>query len=126
MSGTATLDSVDVDPRCQDVARSVLGGDPRVSFVLEDGMAFIRRQPPGSYDLIFADAMAGKYEGLSAALALVKPGGFYVGDDMLARPDWPLGHKDRVAALVAALAAMPGWVVTMLACGSGVVLAVRK
>jgi predicted O-methyltransferase YrrM len=126
MNDASTLTTVDVEPRFQEIARGALSGDPRVSFVLEDGMEFIRRQAPESYDLVFADAMPGKYEGLSTALALVKPGGFYVGDDMLPQPNWPAGHKDRVDALIAALRTLPGWVVTTLEWGSGFVLAVRR
>jgi predicted O-methyltransferase YrrM len=34
-----------------------------------------------SFDLVFADAVPGKYEDLEGALAVVKAGGFYVIDE---------------------------------------------
>ena len=125
MDAEARLISVDTDPAVQAIARDELGGDPRVSFVLEDGMDFIRRQPPASFDLVFADAMPGKYEGLDAALALVRPGGFWIGDDMSPQPNWPDGHPTRVAGLIADLRARSGWTITEMAWASGLIVAVR-
>ena len=125
MDAEARLVSVDTDPQVQAVARDALGSDPRVSFILEDGLAFIRRQPPASFDLVFADAMPGKYDGLDAALDLVRPGGFWIGDDMLPQPNWPDGHPARVAGLIADLRARAGWSLVEMAWASGLVVAVR-
>ncbi|MET3664477.1 methyltransferase domain-containing protein [Caulobacter sp. 1776] len=66
----ASLVSVDVDPVLQDVAREHLK-DQRLRFVLADGVDYVRGQPPGSLDLIFADAWPGKYEALDETLALL-------------------------------------------------------
>jgi predicted O-methyltransferase YrrM len=98
MDENSTLTSVDTDPQVQAVAREILGADPRLTLVIEDGAAFVRRQVPQSFDLVFADAMPGKYEALEEALALVRPGGFYVIDDMLPQPNWPEGHAGRFGA----------------------------
>ena len=125
MDAEARLVSVDTDPRVQAVAREELGDDPRVSFVLNDGLAFIRAQPIASFDLVFADAMPGKYDGLDEALALVRPGGFWIGDDMAPQPNWPEGHPVRVAGLIAAMRATPGWSLVEMAWASGLVVAVR-
>jgi predicted O-methyltransferase YrrM len=125
MDEASTLVTVDVERRYQEIARSVLGDDPRVSFVLQDGLDFILRQTAGSYDLVFADAMPGKYDGLADAMALVRRGGFYVGDDMLPQPNWPEGHQQRVDSLITTFGSAPGWTVTTLAWGTGFVLAVR-
>jgi predicted O-methyltransferase YrrM len=125
MDEASTLVTVDVERRYQEIARSVLGGDRRVSFVLQDGLDFILRQKAASYDLVFADAVPGKYEGLVDAMALVRRGGFYVGDDMLPRPNWPEDHQQRIDSLISTLGSAPGWTVTTLAWGTGFVLAVR-
>ncbi len=125
MTQDATLISVDNDERLQSVARAVLGEDRRVTFVLEDGLSYIRAQPPGSFDLVFADAMPGKYDDIDAALALVRPGGLYVGDDMLPQDNWPEGHQARVDELISHLKRLTGWTAACLGCGSGFVLAVR-
>jgi hypothetical protein len=69
--------------------------------------------------------MAGKY-GLDDALAVVKPGGFYVIDDMLPQPNWPEGHADKVPVLIERIAAHSGFEILPLVWASGVVVAVRK
>lgn len=126
MDEAATLVSLDTDAAVQAVAREALGGDPRVRFVLGDGLDYIRGRPPGSFDLIFADAMPGKYEGLDEALGLLKPGGLWIGDDMLPQPNWPEGHQGRVDGLLAELAQKPGFAFSSLACGSGFAIAARR
>jgi len=126
MNRAALLVSVDNDARVQSVAREVLGDDPRVTFVLADGIEFLRSQELRSYDLVFADAWPGKYESRDGALDLVKPGGFYVGDDMLPQPNWPDGHQANVDALLLELRALPDWSLVAPAWGSGFVIAVRR
>jgi predicted O-methyltransferase YrrM len=56
-----------------------------------------------SFDLVFADAMSGKYEGLDAALNVVKSGGFYIIDDMLPQANWPPGHAEKIPMLIDSL-----------------------
>jgi predicted O-methyltransferase YrrM len=125
MDRGARLITVDVDPGSQAVARGILGGDPRLEIVAEDAAAFLRRQAGASFDLIFADAMPGKYELLDEALALLRPGGIYVVDDMLPQANWPEGHARKVPRLVAELAARPGLRIVELAWSSGLVVAAR-
>ena len=126
MAPTSTLISVDIRPEFQAVARAVHGHDPRLTLILEDGIQFLRKQSPQSFDLIFADAMPGKYEALDEALALVKPGGFYVVDDMLPQPNWPEGHDTKADALVERLSSETEFQIAPLAWSSGIVLLVRR
>jgi predicted O-methyltransferase YrrM len=126
MDGNSTITSVDTDPQVQAVAREFLGADGRLSLVTEDGASFLRRQPPQSFDLVFADAMPGKYEALDDALAVVKSGGFYIIDDMLPQPNWPEGHAEKVPVLLDRLTADHRFVVAPLTWASGVVVAVRQ
>ena len=126
MDANATLTSVDTDANVQAVAHETLGTDSRLSLMIEDGAAFLRRQKPHNFDLIFADAMPGKYESLDEALELVAPGGFYVIDDMLPQPNWPEGHDVKAANLLYTLSSRPGFQVAPLVWSSGVVVLVRK
>lgn len=126
MDAAANLTSVDNDDGLQSIARAVLGDDPRVAFVLADGLAWIEQQPEASFDLIFADAMPGKYEGFEGALRLLKPGGLYVVDDMLPQPNWPQGHQSRVDALAADLGSRPQLAVATLHWASGLIIAARR
>ncbi|KAA6462050.1 methyltransferase domain-containing protein [Acidobacteria bacterium AB60] len=126
MSSDATLVSVDNDPKVQAVAARVLGEDQRLQLVTADGLDFLARQSPQSFDMVFADAMPGKYEGLRLSLDLVKPGGFWIGDDLLPQPSWPEGHAAKVPRLLTELANDPQFTIVPLAWGSGVVIAVRR
>jgi predicted O-methyltransferase YrrM len=126
MDENSTLTTVDTDPQVQAIAREILGSDPRLTLVTEDGGAFLSRQVPQSFNLVFADAMPGKYEALEEALVLVKPGGFYVIDDMLPQPNWPEGHASKVPVLLDRLAKDNRFFIAPITWASGVVVAVRK
>lgn len=125
MDETATLVSVETDERVQSVARESLGADNRLSLVLEDGAEFLRRQPKRSFDLIFADAIPGKFHMTDEALDLVKPGGFYVIDDLLPQPNWPEGHGVEVDNLMYHLSAHPAFVMVPMEWATGVAMLVR-
>ncbi|MBV8401354.1 MAG: class I SAM-dependent methyltransferase [Acetobacteraceae bacterium] len=126
MDSAASLISVDTDARVQAVARAHLGADARLTLVQADALAFVAAQAPGSFDLVFADAWPGKFEGLDAALALLRRGGFYVVDDLLPQPNWPAGdHASRVRLLLATLSAQAQTRMTTLAWASGLAVLVR-
>ncbi len=125
MDGSASLTSVDIDPESQAVAREILGGDPRLHIVTADAGVFLRQQAGASFDLIFADAMPGKYEFLDAALGLLRRGGLYVIDDMLPQANWPEGHAAKVPRLMEDLAGRTGFRMVSLDWSSGLVLVVR-
>ncbi len=126
MDSTAELFSIDVNPDFQSAASEALGHDGRLTLISEDAVAFLQRQPAASFDFVFADALRGKYDGLDEALRVVRPGGFYVIDDMLPQLNWPEGHGPRVLALLETLSARPDFEITPMAWASGVVVAVRK
>jgi predicted O-methyltransferase YrrM len=126
MDDTSTLSSVETDERMQGVARDVLGSDSRLNLILEDGATFLRRQPEKIFDLIFADAMPGKFEVLDETLKLVKHGGFYVIDDLLPQPNWPEGHGGRVDILMYRLSADPRFSMVPISWSTGVAVLVRR
>ena len=125
MDEDATLVSVETDERVQGVAREFLGADQRLSLVLEDGAEFLRKQPNQSFDLVFADAMPGKFESLEDALAVVKPGGFYIIDDLLPQPNWPDGHGLKVDDLMCRLGADTRFARVPMIWASGVAMLTR-
>lgn len=118
MNRSSHLDSVDIDDTAQTIARQHLGGDPRVSFHLEDGAQFLVRQPPGSYDFIYADSWPGKFTHLEVTLSLVRIGGFYFIDDMLPQPTWPEDHGLKEARLIHELSQRPSFTSVKLAWSS--------
>ena len=126
MSPDARLTSVDNDPRISAVARRHLSGDERVTFHTGDAAAFIGRLPAAGFDLVYADAWAGKYTHLDEALRLLKPGGLYFVDDMAPRATWPADHRAHADRLKAELARRADLVLTTMACSSGVIVAVKR
>jgi predicted O-methyltransferase YrrM len=126
MDSASTLISVDTDEHVQRVAREALGRDRRLTLLTADAAGFLWRQKHCSFDLVFADAMPGKYVALDEALALVKPGGFYIVDDMLPQPNWPEGHDQRAAGLIEQLAQDRRFHAAPISWASGIVVMVRK
>lgn len=126
MDADATLTSVDVSSAHQQVAHEYLGNDSRLTLVLEDGHQFLKRQPAASYDFVFADAMPGKFEGLEDCLQVVKPGGYYVVDDMLPQAKWPAGHAEKVSHLANQLSGDGRFAIVPLNWATGIVVAVRR
>jgi predicted O-methyltransferase YrrM len=126
MDAEATLTSVDNDAACLDVACQALGHDQRLSLALADGGEWIARHADDRYDYVFADTWPGKYFFLDQVLALLKPGGLYIIDDMLPQPNWPEGHAEKAADLLATLTARPGLVVVQQSWATGIVIAAKK
>ena len=125
MDATSRLTTVDNDDRLLAVLRKHLGADPRLTVVCADGDDFLRSLHGQQFDFIFADTWPGKYRLLDEALALVRPSGLYVIDDMLPQTNWPAGHAEKVADLIATLEQRRDLRVTKLSWASGVILATK-
>jgi predicted O-methyltransferase YrrM len=126
MDATSRLDTVDSDPTVAEIAKRHLGHDARVTFHVEDGAVFIGRSQPRTFDLIYADAWPGKFSHLNDTLALLRPGGIYVIDDLLPQPNWPEGHAPRVPRLTEEIERRSDFVTVRLAWASGLMIAVRR
>jgi predicted O-methyltransferase YrrM len=125
MDAEARLTTVDISPKVQAIARQHLGTDPRLTILSEDGAATIGRQPPNSFDLIFADGGAGKHTLLDEALALLRPGGIYICDDTKPHPLWPLEHAAKIPPLMEKLAARQDFRRLYIDWSSGAVVMVK-
>ena len=126
MDPTSRLDTVDTDASMVAIARRHLAEDSRVAFHVVEGAEFIQRALPSQYDLIYADAWPGKFSHLDEALALLRPGGMYVIDDLLPQPNWPEGHAPKVPALIDNLERRPEFISVRLAWASGLMVVVRR
>jgi predicted O-methyltransferase YrrM len=126
MDASARLITVDNDEKPLSVARAYLGNDPRLTIHCDQGENIINQLAPASVDLIFADSWPGKYNHLAETLALLKPGGTYVIDDMLPQPNWPEGHSDKADRLVDTLEANETLNLTKLNWSSGIIIAAKK
>jgi len=121
----AHLISVDNDPKLIAIAEDFFGQNDRISLVCQDGTEWIKAYRGAQFDLVFADAWPGKYSETDEILSLIKPGGFYVIDDMTAQPNWPEGHTDKVDWLVGYLENRDDFVLTKMQWSTGVIVATR-
>ena len=126
MDAASQLVTVDFDQSLLDILYRHLGADARLKAVCSDGDDFVRSLHGQRFDLIFADTWAGKYQLLDEVLDMLNPAGLYVIDDMLPQPNWPAGHADKVAHLIATLEQRADLLVTKLSWASGVVIAARR
>ena len=125
MDNGATLVTVENNELLLNIAKQQLA-DERVSFVLADGYDWISSYTGGPFDLIFADAMPGKYDLFDETIALVKKSGFYIIDDMLPQPNWPEGHSERVSHFMEMLENRKDLTLTKLAWSTGIIIVTKK
>lgn len=80
----------------------------------------------GRFDLIFADAEGGKWEGLGQTIAALAPHGMLIVDDMTATPEWSSEQHARQQRVRQTLLASPLLTTVELRHGSGVILSTRR
>ena len=108
-----------------DIAKKYIN-DNRVEFVFADGYDWLTNYNGQPFDLIFADAMPGKYHLFDETMNLLKSGGFYVIDDMLPQPNWPAGHDKKVDDLINKLEERTDLVMTKLIWSTGIIIVTKK
>lgn len=121
----SSLYTVDNSAHWQKVAKAIFAGDERINFYTEDGNLWLVNYSGEQFDLIFADAWPGKFGNLNTALKLVKPGGFYIIDDLLPQPNWPEGHQQNVDRLINDMTARTDFVHTSFNWSTGLMLFTR-
>jgi predicted O-methyltransferase YrrM len=127
MCSHSKLLTVDYDESLLNIAKQFLANDTRIELCLSDGGTVIESllSSDQKFDFIFADAWAGKYNHLDEALALLKPGGIYVIDDLLPQPNWPEDHPPKVANLIQTLEQNQDFHITKLNWSTGLIIAVK-
>jgi predicted O-methyltransferase YrrM len=108
-----------------DIAREQLK-DSRAEFILADGYIWLKEYQGEKFDLIFADAMPGKYDLFEETIRLLKPGGFYIIDDMLPQTNWPAGHAEKVDSFIQMMELRKDLVLTKMKWSTGIIIAVKK
>jgi predicted O-methyltransferase YrrM len=124
LSEDADLTTIENNEVLLDIARKQLKDD-RIDFVLADGYEWLKNYSGEKFDLVFADAMPGKYDLFDEAIALLKNGGFYIIDDMLPQPNWPDGHTERVADFISKLENRKDLTFTKLNWSTGIIIVTK-
>lgn len=118
--------SIENDHQLVDIANGFFQDDPRISIFHQDGTDWIKNYKGDKFDLVFADAWPGKYDLLDETLDLVRPGGFYVIDDMVEQPNWPKGHSEKASQLISELETKDAFYLTKMNWSTGVILMTKK
>ncbi|MDE2927215.1 MAG: class I SAM-dependent methyltransferase [Acidobacteriota bacterium] len=126
MDRDSRLITVDLDPACLEVAKRYLGTDARVVFRQGDSADVMDSLRGSRFDLIFADAWAGKFWDFQKAVDLLNDGGIYVIDDLLPAPAWPPDHPPKVDALLERIQNHPALTSLRLSWSTGLVIAVKR
>lgn len=126
MDQESTLTSVEFDENYSKFAQVVLGNDPRVTFIAEDGGEYIERHKHEKFDLIFADTWPGKFYLVDETLNMVKPGGIYMIDDLNPQPNWPEDHQEKVNQLIELLEARDDYHMCKLNWSTGLIIMTKK
>jgi predicted O-methyltransferase YrrM len=108
-----------------DIAKQQLA-DLRIEFVLADGYEWLKNYTGEKFDLVFADAMPGKYDLFDETINLLKQGGFYIIDDMMPQSNWPEGHEDRVNDFIKKLETREDLILTKMNWSTGIIIVVKK
>jgi predicted O-methyltransferase YrrM len=101
------------------VAAATAAADWPENVTLHEGDVLELLGTLGEFDLIFADAEGGKWQGLDRTIAALAPGGHLLVDDMAA------GHE-QTARVRETLLGHPGLTAVELPCGTGLILATRN
>jgi demethylmenaquinone methyltransferase/2-methoxy-6-polyprenyl-1,4-benzoquinol methylase len=97
---------------------------PQVGLLTGDALEVTRRA--GRFDLIFADAQGGKWEGLDATVAALRPGGQLLVDDMTPGEFADEHHARKTAEVRSRLLGHPDLVSVEIAWSSGLILSTRR
>ena len=125
MNLESTAISVDNDPELIAIVEEFFLSEKRLQLVCSEGGDWLRTYEGEKFDLIFADAWPGKYSNLDETLSLVKPGGFYVVDDLNVQPNWPEGHEMHVKSFVEDMEKRKDFTITKMDWSTGILIAVK-
>jgi predicted O-methyltransferase YrrM len=126
MDNSSKLYSVEMDEDCSNIAKEVLGNDPRLHLIVADGGVYIEEHKSESFDLIFADTWPGKFYLLEEVLNMVKPGGVYIIDDLNPQPNWPEGHEEKVSDLISFLETRNEFYMSKMNWSTGLIVMTKK
>jgi len=97
---------------------------PQVRLLTGDALEVTRRA--GRFDLIFADAQGGKWEGLDATVAALRPGGQLLVDDMTPGEFADEHHARKTSEVRSLLLGHADLISVEIAWSSGLILSTRK
>ncbi|MFI5782871.1 O-methyltransferase [Nocardia sp. NPDC051570] len=125
MTTNSQLVTIETDRAVADLARGVIGPDPRLTLSITDADSWLDDYTGSGFDMVFVDCRAGKFRRRDDLLEYLLPGGIYIGDDLLPQPTWPVGQQTRVGRFLAEIPTQSGLRVALLNWDSGLVIGTR-
>ena len=126
MNEKSTLISIDNDETVLNIAKENLGVDKRLRLICTDGGEWIKKNKGQKFSFIFADTWPGKYLLLDEVLDMLEIGGIYIIDDMLPQQNWPTGHAEKAAQLIASLDERDDIILTKMGWATGIIIITKK
>lgn len=123
MDADARLTTVEISPTIADACRSTFAGDPRVDVITADATEWLEAYDGPPVDLVFVDTTVAKFERRDLVLRHLKPGAFFVADDLQPQEKWTDEHLPRVQKLRTEIFDEPCLVPTLVDWASGLLVA---
>jgi predicted O-methyltransferase YrrM len=117
------LVTVEIDPATAALAAQY-SWPSRVRLLVGDAVEVTRTA--GRFDLVFADAQGGKWEGLDATVAALRPGAHLLVDDMTPAEFMDDHHARKTAEVRARLLDHPDLISVEIAWSTGLILSTRR
>jgi predicted O-methyltransferase YrrM len=117
------LVSIELDPATHALAA---GGEWPAYVSLLQGDVLVHLSGLGAFDLIFADAQGGKWEGLERTIAALEPRGVLLVDDMAPQDWWNEEQQRNQERVRATMLSHRHLVAAELAEASGMIVATRR
>lgn len=99
---------------------------PFVRLVEGDAVALLASGSLGTFDLVFADAQGGKWEGLDRTIAALRQEGVLLVDDMRPQSSWSEGQRSKQELVRRTLLRHPELEAIELDVGTGCILCTRR
>lgn len=115
--------SVEMDP-VAGAAAARIEWPATVTLVIGDALDFI--VAPAHWDLVFADAQGGKWEGLADTIQSLRPGGILLVDDMTPAEFVNDEHRDKTAEVRSHLLSSEDLTVVEIDWSTGLILCTRR
>ncbi|KPN63553.1 hypothetical protein AKJ29_13025 [Aliiroseovarius crassostreae] len=125
MDAQSSLHSVELDNELAEFAQQELANDKRFSRIVSDAAQYFETIPSGYFDLIFAANCPDKPIHLNLAVRGLKPGGFYILDNLLPQANRLDAHNAKLPGLLTSLMGNPELIILPLDWSTGVVIAVK-
>ncbi len=126
MDADSRLVTIESHERVHAVCHHIVGDDPRVETVCADADDWLAANRDQAFDFVFVDTTSAKFHRRDLVYGVMKPGAYFVGDDLLPNDTWTEDHPARVKRFRREIVNEPGLDAVLLDWDSGLVIGVYR